>query len=259
MHVKVDEDAHLTENDVFLVFNFREDRVRQMASEIVKFPCKLITMSSVGNVKSDVMYPTKKVDLTLSEHLSKQNKTQIKISETTKYAHVTYFLNGGEEKPFLGEDRVHVPTIKVEDFASTPKMRAKEITLATTKAIKKGYDAVIVNYSNPDMIGHTGNYDAVVKSLEYLDKCVKKVVNSALKHGYFVLMTADHGNCECMRLPDGSPHMAHTLNLVECVVVDSVEYKMKQKGGLKDVAPTFLDLMGVKQNPKFDFFYLKFR
>ncbi len=252
IHVKTDADAHLTKNDVFLVFNFREDRVRQMAGEIKKYPCRLITMSSVGNVETEVLYPAKKVEMTLSEHLSNEFKTQVKISETTKYAHVTYFLNGGEEKPFLGEDRVHIPTIKVEDFASTPKMRAKGITKATKKAIKTGYDAVIVNYSNPDMIGHTGNYEAVVKSLEYLDKCVKKVVKKALKNDYFVLITADHGNCETMRLPDGSPHMAHTLNLVECVIVDKVEHKMKKYGGLKDVAPTFLDLMEVKPNPKFE-------
>ena len=147
---------------------------------------------------------------------------------------------------------MHVPSLKVERFNETPKMRAKEITDQVLKAIDKKYDAIIVNFSNPDMIGHTGDYEATKKAIEYLDICVKKVLEKAKKKDYFVLITADHGNSETMRTPSGEPHMAHTTNRVICVVVDNVEHKMSRYGGLKDVAPTMLDLMLVKPNPIFE-------
>jgi 2,3-bisphosphoglycerate-independent phosphoglycerate mutase len=239
------------ENDYILFFNFREDRLRQIVKKCESLSCRLGTMAEVGGVKTDVIYPNKIVKNTLSEYLSQQGLKQIKISESTKYAHVTYFLNGGREEPFEGEDRVHVPTRKTTDFAKSPKMRAVEITKQTIKAIKKGYDVVIVNYSNPDMIGHTGNYNAVVTALECVDKCVDKVIKQANKQGYFVLITADHGNAEEMRTKENELQTAHTINPVFCVET-SGKYQMKESGELKDVAPTFVQLLGLKPNKKFE-------
>ncbi len=238
-------------DDYILFFNFREDRLRQIVKKCEELSCNLATMAEVGEVNAESIYPSKVVKNTLSEFLSKQGLSQIKISETTKYAHVTYFLNGGREIPFEGEDRVHLKTLKADDYSKTPKMKAREITLETNKAIKKGYDAIIVNYSNADMIGHTGNYEAVVKSLECVDKCVNKILKFAKKKGYFVLVTADHGNAEEMKTKNGEIQTSHTINPVICVET-SGKYQMKPQGELKDVAPTFVDLLGLKPNKQFE-------
>ena len=199
-------------------------------------------MIQIKNVKTEALYKTEMLKHTLCEYLSNKGLKYIKISETTKYAHVTYFFNGGREIPYMNEDRIHIPTKRVKDFSKTPKMRAGEITNSILKSIKKNYDLIIVNYSNPDMVGHTGNYFATVKALEFLDKCVKKVVNIAKKNDYFVLITADHGNSEKMITASGDPHTAHTLNPVMCVEATG-KFIMKNKGGLRDIAPTILDLM----------------
>ncbi len=252
VHVETAADSKTNKKDVLFIFNFREDRLRQLAKMCENTGCKIISMASISSAKTIELYPATVVKNTLCEHLSKQGLRQIKISETTKYAHVTYYLNGGVELPFPNEARVHVPTKKVEDFATTPKMRAGEIASEVVKAIESNYDAIYVNFSNPDMVGHTGDYAATVKALEFMDKCVKKVADCALKHDYFVIITADHGNAEEMRTPDGQPHMAHTLNRVLCVVLDGKTHKMKRFGGLKDLAPTFLNLMGAKPNRYFE-------
>lgn len=252
VHIKTKNEIKISNKDCVFFFNFREDRLRQivkMTSQICK---NIVTMSSVSSAKTVVLYTSNKVKNTLSEFLSKQNLRQVKISETTKYAHVTYFLNGGYEEPFKNEDRVHVPTIKTDNFSKTPKMRAKEITDEVLKAIDENYDAIIVNYSNPDMLGHTGDYDATVKSLFFVDKCVKKVIDKARRNGYFLLITADHGNSEMMRTPEGLPHTAHTFNRVMCVILDQTDRKMRKYGELKDVAPTFLELMELPKNKYFE-------
>ena len=237
--------------DIICFFNFREDRLRQIVKKCEDLKADIFTMTKVSNTLSTTIFENKLVKNTLSEHLSKLGKTQVKISESTKYAHVTYFLNGGREEPFENEDRIHIPTKKVENFVSIPKMRAKEITLATKKAMKKNYDAIIVNYSNADMIGHTGNYNAAVTAIEYVDECLKRLLSSAKKHGYFVMITADHGNSESMITKNGEPDTAHTLNRVFCTIVDDKIWQMKEFGELKDVAPTFLDLMNVEKNKNF--------
>jgi len=252
IHVKTKKGFKVNENDCIIFFNFREDRLRQIVKCCETLNCKLLTMATVGDVNAISIYPSRVVEHTLSEYLSENGLSQIKISESTKYAHVTYFLNGGKEHPFKKEDRIHVPTIKVENFSKTPKMKAKEITKETIKAIKKNYDAIIVNFSNPDMIGHTGNYEATVKALEFVDKCLKKILAVANKKEYFALITADHGNAESMLTADGLPNTAHTLNKVFCAVVDNAKYKMKKQGGLKDIAPTFINLLGLKPNKHFE-------
>ena len=203
--------------------------------------CKMITMASVETSKTVELYPATTTLNTICEHLSKLNLRQIKVSESTKYAHLTYFFNGGREKPFKNEDRIHVLSNKVEDFATTPKMKAKEVADETIKAIKAGYDAIYVNFCNTDMLGHTGNYEATVKSLEFMDKCLKRVLDNAIKKDYVVIITADHGNAEVMRTKEGLPHMAHTLNKVMCVAVGKNSYKMKKSGGLQDIAPNKLN------------------
>ncbi len=248
--VKTPEFKGVSEKDCVLFFNFREDRLREIVKKCEDLNCELVTMAEVANTKAKPMYVSKSVENTLSEYLSQHHLKQIKISETTKYAHVTYYLNGGREEAFEGEDRIHVPTIKTNDYSKTPKMQAKKITQHSLASIKKGYDAVIVNFSNPDMIGHTGNYDATVKALECLDKCVKKILAYAKKRGYFVLITSDHGNAEEMRCENNQPHAAHTTNPVMCVVADN-KYFMRAKGELKDVAPTFVQLLGLKPNKHF--------
>ena len=251
IHINIASYKQIKKKDAILFFNFREDRVRQMAKRCEALGCDLFTMAEVGGVKATPLYTAENTRNTLSEYLSKNGLKQVKISETTKYAHVTYFLNGGREHAFKNEDRVHVPTLSVDDFAKTPHMRAQEITDEVEKAIEQGYDAIIVNYSNPDMIGHTGNYDATVEALEFLDKCVKRVLSKAKESDYFVLVTADHGNSEDMILPNGQANVAHTLNDVFCVVADK-NVAMKETGGLYDIAPTFVDLLGLKPSKHFE-------
>lgn len=254
IHVNSDTYTKVNKNDCLFFFNFREDRLRQLVKMAEKFNVELITMSNVGNTKSTPLFVKEVVDNTLFEYLSNKGLKQLKISESTKYAHVTYFLNGGREEAFKNEDRIHIPSHKVKDFSEKPKMRAGEITKAIKSTLfnkTNSYDFVVVNYSNPDMIGHTGDYKATVVALEYLDKCLAKVLKWAKKTGYKVLVTADHGNSEEMRTSNGEPHMAHTLNRVFCVVADS-GLEMKKYGELDDVAPTILEIMDIEPNIYFE-------
>lgn len=254
IHIKTKKEFKVTNKDTIFMFNFREDRVRQLLKLCDKnFKCSLVTMSSEAVARAKALYPTKIINHTLSEHFSKLGLTQMKIGESTKYAHVTYFLNGGREEAFPNEDRIHIKSFKVKEFWQTPKMRANEIAKETINAVDKGYDSIVVNFSNPDMLGHTGNYEATVESLEYMDKCVQKAVNYAKKNNYEILITADHGNAETMRTEDGQPHMAHTLNRVMCVALDANgQYKLKRFGSLQDIAPTLLDMMGIKPYKYFE-------
>lgn len=238
-------------NDCLLFFNFREDRLREIIKVCEQLPCEIVSMAEVSDTRAMPMYTNKQVKHTLSEYLSKNGVKQVKISETTKYAHVTYFLNGGREVAFDGEERIHIPTVKTDDQAKTPNMQAKAITAQTLKCIKGKKEAIIVNFSNADMVGHTGNYSATIKALECVDKCVKKIIQLAKKLGYFVMITADHGNAEEMVDKSGNPQTAHTLNPVICVVIDET-IKLKQSGELKDVAPTYLQLLGLKPNKYFE-------
>jgi 2,3-bisphosphoglycerate-independent phosphoglycerate mutase len=253
--IKTDKQYSFNNNDLFIFYNFRADRMKQPVKvlndrnimDIITF-CDFVKGDKITNIYND-----EDITGTLSEYISSLGLKQLKISESTKYAHVTYFLNGGREQAFNGEDRIHIETEKTNDFALTPKMRAGEITEATVNALNnKMHDMIVVNYSNPDMIGHTGNYDATVKALEFLDECVKKVVETALNNDYFVLLTADHGNAEEMRDTKGNIQTAHSLNPVICIAIDKTKHDMVQCGGLKDIAPTFIHLMGLQPNPKFE-------
>jgi len=256
VRIKTENDYNLTENDLLIFFNTRGDRMKQPVGYAKdNLPCEIVTFCNFLD-DENVKYVYEEDFLTngLSEYLSKLKLSQLKVGESTKYAHVTYFFNGGIEKPFPYEERIHIETEKTEDYALTPKMRAEEITKEVVDRLKsKKYDAIIVNYSNPDMVGHTGNYDAIVTALEVVDKCVKKVVECAQGNDYFVLICADHGNAEQMRDENGNPQTAHTLNPVKCVVIDKLHKDIvMHDGGLQDVAPTFLKLMNVKNNPDFE-------
>ena len=253
--IKTQQQYSFNNNDLFIFFNFRADRMKQPVKylndlnimDIITF-CDFVKGERVTHVYND-----EDITGTLSEYLSGLGLKQLKISESTKYAHVTYFLNGGREQPFEGEDRIHIETEKTIDYALTPKMRAGEIAQSAVNALNANtYDAIIVNFSNPDMIGHTGNYDVTVEALEFLDKCVKDVVETALKNDYFILLTADHGNAEEMRDSSGRPQTAHSLNPVICMAIDKTRYDMIQYGGLENIAPTFIQMMGLAPNYKFE-------
>lgn len=252
--INTEKEYALTDKDLLVFYNTRADRMKQpvkMARE--KFSCDILTMCQfVDGV--DYLFEEDNISNTLVEYLSKKGLKQLKISESTKYAHVTYFFNGGREEPFEGEERIHIITEKTDDYALTPKMRAPEITEKTIEALNsKKYEAIYVNFSNPDMIGHTGNYEACVESLEYLDDCVKRIVKTAQDNDYFVLLCADHGNAEKMKDATGKKYTSHTLSPVRCVIADKKnENVIMHNGGLQDIAPTFLKLMEVEQNPYFE-------
>jgi 2,3-bisphosphoglycerate-independent phosphoglycerate mutase len=184
---------------------------------------------------------------TLGEILEKNNKTQIRIAETEKYPHVTFFFSGGQEKPFQGETRLLRNSPKVATYDLKPEMSAFELTDALVPELEKGdVDFVCLNFANGDMVGHTGVMEAAIKACEAVDTCVKKVLETALNHNYTTILIADHGNCETMINPDGSPNTAHTTNPVPVILIDNEKLTIKD-GILGDIAPTILKLMGVEK------------
>ena len=188
----------------------------------------------------------------LSEVLSKNNKTQLRISETTKYAHVTYFFNLLIEQPFNGEKRIIIESDSVDNFAKKPKMKAREITnTIITETDETPFDFVLVNFPNADMLGHTGNYEKTIESLEFLDKCLEKLVENLRQKGYIVLITADHGNADIMRNKDGSPCTTHTTSDAPFIIVDNNKYDLISGGKLANVSPTILDLFNIKPPKEF--------
>ena len=185
---------------------------------------------------------------TFGEYISNHGLTQLRIAETEKYAHVTFFFNGGEEKQYPGEDRILVPSPKVETYDLKPEMSAPEVTEKVIDAINsKKYDCIILNYANPDMVGHTGNLEAAVKAIETIDNCVGKVVEAIRNNGGVMLITADHGNAEQMiDNKTGEPHTAHTTNPVPLILVGKDDAKLRE-GKLADLAPTMLNIMGLEK------------
>lgn len=255
VRIKTNEKYTFDKNDLFVFYNYRADRMKQ--------PVKALSDRNIMNIitfcdfyKADNvkhLYDEEDAKNGLTEYICNRGLKVLKVSESTKYAHVTYFFNGGREEPFENEDRIHIVTEKTMDYSKTPHMRAKEITEETNKALdKQEYAFVLVNFSNPDMIGHTGNYDATVQALEFLDGCVKSMVETALKNDYSIIITADHGNSEKMRDENGELFTAHTLNPVICMCIDKQVKNMVEYGGLRDIAPTVLELMQIPNNPYFE-------
>ena len=194
------------------------------------------------------IFPHKIPKNTLSEVLSKQGLKQLKIAETEKYPHVTYFLNGGKEKNFFGEERILIPSPKVLTYDQAPKMSSEKITNFTLKSIyEKKYSLIVVNFANPDMVGHTGDFEAVKQSLEFLDNCIGKIIETILKVNGIMILTSDHGNCEVMwDEKHNSPHTAHTNNKVPFILIGHENKVDLKKGKLRDIATTILNLLHIK-------------
>jgi 2,3-bisphosphoglycerate-independent phosphoglycerate mutase len=247
------------DGDVVLFFNFRADRVRQLSEAfLTEGPFKhfkagrrpkvhYVTLTQYdANYKCDVIFGPDKRKMVLGETVAKAGKNQMRIAETEKYPHVTYFFNGGVEKAYKGEDRYIIPSPKdVATYDLKPQMSAAQVTQTVVEQLKN-YDLVILNFANPDMVGHTGVVEAAIKACETIDADVKAVVEETLRLGGKLLITADHGNCEFMINADGSPNTAHTTNLVHLVYVAADADKFEVKDGiLADVAPTLLEMLGV--------------
>jgi 2,3-bisphosphoglycerate-independent phosphoglycerate mutase len=249
----------IRDGDVVFFFNFRADRARQLSQAFLfadfsgfdrgKWPAVgYITMTVYDKTyPCPVAFQPQTLENILGKVVSDAKKRQLRIAETEKYPHVTYFFNGGIEVAYPGEDRVIVPSPKVATYDLQPEMSAPEVTKEVVKRLKD-YDLVILNFANPDMVGHTGVVEAGIKAVETIDDCVRQVLEETLRLDGKALVTADHGNCELMRNRDGSPNTAHTTNLVHFLYVakDASAYRL-QGGILADVAPTLLELLGLEK------------
>jgi 2,3-bisphosphoglycerate-independent phosphoglycerate mutase len=251
--------ATIKSDDVVICFNYRTDRGREITSaltqadypdyDMYKLPLYYVTMTAYDENFKDVKVIFTKDDLTetLGEVLERNHKNQIRIAETEKYPHVTFFFSGGREQPFEDEKRIMIPSPKVATYDLQPEMSAQGITTAICAELETGWaDFICLNFANPDMVGHTGVFDAVVKAVETADKCAEVVVTKGLENGYSFIILADHGNSEFMVNNDGSVNTAHTTNLVPCILVDN-DYKSIADGKLGDIAPTILKMMGLEK------------
>jgi 2,3-bisphosphoglycerate-independent phosphoglycerate mutase len=251
--------ATIQKDDVVIFFNYRTDRGRQLTNALTqkdfvehgmrKLPLYFVTMTSYDNRFKNVhiIYHNSNLKNTLGEVLENAGKKQIRIAETEKYPHVTFFFSGGRETEFTGEKRLLCQSPKVATYDLKPEMSAYELRDAIIPELQKGdVDFVCLNFANGDMVGHTGVFQAAIKACETVDNCTKDVITTALENNYTTLLIADHGNCETMMNPDGSPHTSHTTNPVPIILIDK-EIKSIKNGILGDISPTILKLMGIHQ------------
>ncbi len=260
--VKVDKNGNpltkIEEDDVVICFNFRTDRLREITTVLTQqdmpeldmktIPLHYLTMTRYDESFKDIkiIYDKENLKNTIGEIVSKLGLKQLRIAETEKFAHVTFFMNGGRDEPFEGEKRILIPSPKVATYDLQPEMSAYEVTDALVAELKKQeHDLIILNFANGDMVGHTGIYEAILKAVKAVDKCVEKVVETAKENGYDALIIADHGNADNAVNPDGSPNTAHSLNPVPSILVTEDFDKIKP-GVLADVAPTILNIMGIE-------------
>ena len=247
----------IKENDVVICFNFRTDRCREITQVLTQqnmpeqcmntLPLYYVTMTNYDRTFKNVhlVYDKDNLENTLGEVLEKAGKTQIRIAETEKYPHVTFFFSGGREKEFTGEKRIMIPSQKVATYDLKPEMSAVEVTDAIVPELLKGdTDFICLNFANADMVGHTGDYKAVTKAIETVDACAKRVIEAGLETGYSFIIIADHGNADFMINADGSPNTAHSTNPVPCILIDT-DYKKVSDGKLADIAPTILKMMNL--------------
>lgn len=253
------------EGDSIIFFNFRPDRARQLTKAFVDkdfegfkrkkgyfrvyFVCMTRYDDEIRDVK--VAYEPEIIKNTLGEIISRNKMKQLRIAETEKYAHVTYFFNGGEEKPFPGEDRILIPSPKVPTYDLKPEMSAYEVTETVIEKINnKEYDFIVLNYANPDMVGHTGNYEAAVKAVEFVDDCLNKVITAIDEQNGTAIIVSDHGNCEQMAYYEtGEPYTAHSSNKVPFILVSRKlkDCRLREGGILADIAPTILDIFAIEK------------
>ena len=250
--------AQIKENDAVICFNFRTDRCRQITTVLTQtsFPefemdtlnLHYTTLTNYDKTfkNIEVIYDKENIKNTLGEVLEQNKKSQIRIAETEKYPHVTFFFSGGREKEFVGEKRIIVNSPKVPTYDLQPQMSAPEVTATIISELEKGAtDFVCLNFANPDMVGHTGNYNAIVKAIETVDVCTQKVVEAGLKNDYAFLIIADHGNADFAINTDGTPNTSHSTNPVPCFALNTGFNKI-ENGKLADIAPTILQIMGIK-------------
>ena len=250
------------EHDAIIMFNFRPDRAREITrcfvdpgfsgfqrDESFQDLCYVcMTQYDAAMPRVLLAYPPEHLTNTLGEYLSKQGLTQLRIAETEKYAHVTFFFNGGVEEPNKGEDRILIPSPKVATYDQKPEMSAFEVTQAVLEEIEKDhYDVIILNFANPDMVGHTGVFSAAVAALEALDQCVGKIFKAVSEKDGLILLTADHGNCDCMLDKEENPVTAHSLNPVPFLISSKAPLSLRKDGVLADIAPTMLELLELPQ------------
>jgi 2,3-bisphosphoglycerate-independent phosphoglycerate mutase len=250
--------ATIKENDVVICFNFRTDRCREITQVLTQkdmpehgmhtLPVYYVTMTNYDATFKNVhvLYDKANLSNTLGEVIERAGRKQIRIAETEKYPHVTFFFSGGREKEFSGEKRIMAASPKVATYDLKPEMSAVELTDAIIPELQNGEtDFICLNFANADMVGHTGDYNAVLKAVETVDSCTKRVVEAGLQNGYSFIIIADHGNSDFMINEDGSPNTAHTTNPVPCILIDA-EHKKIKNGKLADIAPTILTLMGIE-------------
>ena len=257
----------LKDGDSLICFNFRPDRARQIIkslsektfSDFKRNTCPdidIVTFTQYdGNLPVKVAFPPESLNNFIGQIVSENGLKQYRTAETEKYPHVTYFFNGGVEIPLHGEERYLVPSPRVATYDLAPEMSAKELTVSCSNAIKSGkYSFIVINFANPDMVGHTGNMNATIKAIETVDKCIGKIVNATGEMGGSIVITADHGNAELMKGPSGEPWTAHTINKVPLIFIEGEKRKVPKMGneinlrenaGLADIAPTLLQLLGL--------------
>ncbi len=252
----VDEEGLIRDRDTLIFFDFRADRMRQIIEsfgfnppfQTEKVP-KDLFIATMTEYKKEypfpILYPPITLQNVLAEWLSKHQISQFHTAETEKYAHVTFFFNGGKEEPFPAEDRILVPSPKVPTYDLKPDMSLQGVQQQVIEAMQKDYPFILCNLAPPDMVGHTGVYDAAVKAVEATDKTIGNIFQSCEKNGYILVITADHGNAEKMIDDDGKPHTAHTTNPVPFIIARNDVHFQREKGILADVGPTILDLMGL--------------
>jgi len=251
----------ISSGDVVICFNFRSDRMRQIVRMLKNLPHDASIKQDLGlhcftfteydkSFGLPVVFLTQDLSMCMGEYISKMNLKQFRTAETEKYAHVTFFLNGGREEPFPLEERKLIPSPKVRTYDETPAMNSKLVTQEVVARIQKEQESlIVVNFAQPDMVGHTGVYDAAIAAVEATDQCLKEIATAGLDHGYNVFITADHGNIEMMVDPEtGQPHTSHTVNPVPliCVGQDMKKFRLKSRGVLSDISPTILFSMGLE-------------
>ncbi len=259
--VNANVDGTIKEGDAVIFFNYRNDRAKEITTVLTQHDMPEAGMTTIPNLQYYCMTPydasftgvhilfdKENVTNTLGEYLSSLDKKQLHIAETEKYAHVTFFFNGGREAPYESEERILVASPKVATYDLKPEMSAYEVKDKLVDAIKsQEYDFIVVNYANGDMVGHTGIYEAIEKAVKAVDECVKDTVEAAKEADYEVIIIADHGNADNAINPDGTPNTAHSLNPVPCIYVTSRKDAKVENGILADVAPTILKIMGLPQ------------